>query len=393
MAVFEPLDKTFFYYPNARTIAMVTDGIERLRLDLEGHLRLGTITDQSKTKEADDVASWKDRLKVIGEPDTLFKGKPKYAFHVTNYKNETLFFVGNDGQISFNLSKLEGFEIFSAELLQYDWLFLRQSRNRSDPTIRSGFHIRDPWRTGDVDTPLNRLEIAYRMPNGQERPPQFVIHGPTGNVGINTENPAGDKLRIKGTTNDNSAFALSVTNANSARVFGVRNNGEILLGAIPFPSGGGTIFDLVMQNNQLVRFPSFSSQRFKNNIRPLNENFSAILNAEPKAFTWKESGGPGIGYIAEEFHALGLQRLVTYDENGEPFSVDYKMIPVYLLEVVKTHEAAVTMLNQENAALKAELSQTQTELRELKTKMEKMESALQELLAQRILDKNQAPKL
>lgn len=363
MAVFELLNKTFFYYPNANSIAMVTKGQERLRINLDGRVRIGI---PPATNETLDY-----RLKSIGERDNQ-----KYALKVTDADDNDLFTVRNDGLVNFTQN---GLEISSA---QGDWLFLKQRRSDN---LRSGFHFRNPLgeQVPDVNTPLNRFEIGYRMPNGQEKFGQFAIHGPTGNVGINTGNfgittgnPAGDKLRIKGTTNTNTVFALGVANARDERVFGVRNNGEVFLLALPV-GGTGTV-DVGFQNNRLVSFAS--SQRFKNDIKPLDENFAAILGAEPKAFIWKESGEPGIGYIAEEFQALGLQRLLTYDENGEPFSVDYKMMPVYLLEIVKTHEAAVATLNQENTALKTALTQTQMELRELKTKMAKLESALQELM-------------
>ena len=66
-----------------------------------------------------------------------------------------------------------------------DWIFLRQQRKTKGG---GGFHIHNPWKdTGGVDR--NRLEIGYRTSTGQDKWGQFVIHGPTGNVGIGTTNP------------------------------------------------------------------------------------------------------------------------------------------------------------------------------------------------------------
>src|SRR5215207_8365000 len=78
-----------------------------------------------------------------------------------------------------------------------DWMFLQQQR---DVEGGGGFHVHNPW--GDSTAPggaadRNRLEIAYRTASGQDLWGQFVLHGPTGNVGIGTGNP-GAKLDVSG---------------------------------------------------------------------------------------------------------------------------------------------------------------------------------------------------
>ncbi|MCK4491195.1 MAG: hypothetical protein KAU03_01125, partial [Candidatus Altiarchaeales archaeon] len=66
-----------------------------------------------------------------------------------------------------------------------DWIFLRQQRKTEGG---GGFHIHNPWK--DTDTAdRNRLEIGYMTSKGVHKWGQFVIHGPTGNVGIGTVNP------------------------------------------------------------------------------------------------------------------------------------------------------------------------------------------------------------
>lgn len=66
-----------------------------------------------------------------------------------------------------------------------DWIFLRQERS-SDA---GGFHIHNPYAEGNA-AERNRLEIAYRTAAGEDRWEQFVIHGPTGNIGIGKGNPS-----------------------------------------------------------------------------------------------------------------------------------------------------------------------------------------------------------
>lgn len=53
-----------------------------------------------------------------------------------------------------------------------------------------------------------------------------------------------------------------------------------------------------------------------------------------------------MGYIAEEFDALGLNDLVVYDEFGRPDAIEYSNIPIYLLEVMKDQKIALE--NQES---------------------------------------------
>lgn len=74
-----------------------------------------------------------------------------------------------------------------------DWLFLRQQRSTKGG---GGFHIHNPWQNSDTDD-RNRLEIAYQTAEGQTLWGQFVLHGPTGNVGIGTSSPQ-DKLDLAG---------------------------------------------------------------------------------------------------------------------------------------------------------------------------------------------------
>lgn len=79
-----------------------------------------------------------------------------------------------------------------------DWIFLSQTRDRDG----GGFHIHNPW--GNSTQPQgaadrNRLEIAYHTASGQDKWGQFVLHGPTGNVGLSTANPQA-RLDVNGTT-------------------------------------------------------------------------------------------------------------------------------------------------------------------------------------------------
>jgi hypothetical protein len=127
-------------------------------------------------------------------------------------------------------------------------------------------------------------------------------------------------------------------------------NGGIQLPHLPQPVSAGTV-DLVIDAAGNVS-PQNSSVRFKEDVRPLRDDFSKVLLLEPKSFTYKGSGARGIGYTAEEVAAADLGELVAFDADGQPLGVHYKMISIYLLELLKDQQAALAEVRAEIATLK-----------------------------------------
>jgi len=119
-----------------------------------------------------------------------------------------------------------------------------------------------------------------------------------------------------------------------------------------------------------------SSKRFKENIAPLQDDFSKILGVRTVAFTWKESKEPDIGLIAEDMDELGLQNLVMYDAEGRPESVRYKFVSLYLLEVLKDQVKSINELKAENELLKEQLK---VENQSLKQKLGALERTVQQI--------------
>jgi hypothetical protein len=89
---------------------------------------------------------------------------------------------------------------------------------------------------------------------------------------------------------------------------------------------------------------------YKEDIRPLREDFSKILQAEPKSFIDKESGERNIGYIAEEFVDLGLDHLVIYRDD-RPDGIKYELVSLYLVELMKDRGQAIEDLKEQNREL------------------------------------------
>jgi len=96
-----------------------------------------------------------------------------------------------------------------------------------------------------------------------------------------------------------------------------------------------------------------SSERYKEDIKSFTDDWWKILETEPKSFTFKASQIKDIGYIAEDFQALGLTNLLYYDAEGLPTSIKYEKISLYLVEIAKAQKKEIeemkALLNPEGA--------------------------------------------
>ena len=95
--------------------------------------------------------------------------------------------------------------------------------------------------------------------------------------------------------------------------------------------------DLGLDNDgNVVRGPS-SSRRYKTNLQSIPPNrYHKLLTLNSYFFNYKETGASGFGMMAEDLHDLGYRELVIYDSLGRPDNIDYKLLSVALLNVVKT---------------------------------------------------------
>ena len=116
-------------------------------------------------------------------------------------------------------------------------------------------------------------------------------------------------------------------------------------GTVKFPNVGttGSGANVYMDANGQI-FKQTSSLRYKTDVQPLVEDWSKILQAQPKSFKFIDSGAEGTGYIAEEFDALGITDLVEYDDKGRPDNINYQKIPLWLLEVAKQQQVDINAL-------------------------------------------------
>jgi Chaperone of endosialidase len=128
---------------------------------------------------------------------------------------------------------------------------------------------------------------------------------------------------------------------------------------------------------------STSSQRFKDNIKPMGKASEAILALKPVTFHYKKNldpeGIPQFGLVAEEVEKVNPD-LVIRDKEGKPYTVRYDQVNAMLLnEFLKEHKT-VQELKKEIAALTATLSEQTAQIAKVSAQVELSKASPQTVL-------------
>ncbi len=147
-----------------------------------------------------------------------------------------------------------------------------------------------------------------------------------------TDGGIGSTIRLSIEANGNVSMSNNLTVSGAITAASVDIAGQLRVRNVPF----GDRRNMQWEDSTGLLFYDNSSRRYKENITDLEDDFAQILRAQPKTYTrpdypdiWE------IGYIAEEFQDLGLDRLLYFDQEGLPDGINYRKISLYLLEVVK----------------------------------------------------------
>ena len=201
----------------------------------------------------------------------------------------------------------------------------------------------------------------------------FTVNGDSymiGNVGINRPANPSFALDIRATSSSQQILRVSENNGDVS--LRIDNDGDayfsdyVHVGIVPVYNTNND-YDATINpgsDNRVSR--EGSSLRYKENVKRAEIDFRQLLQLEAKHYNMREGyGRPGewlLGVIAEEAHALGLTDLVLYDQEGRPDGIKYKKIGVILLEVVKEQDRTI--------------QQQQTEIDELKARLDRIEALL-----------------
>ena len=132
------------------------------------------------------------------------------------------------------------------------------------------------------------------------------------------------------------------------------------IGGATVPRGIGVIVDSTGHLGTVV-----SSERYKDNIKPMDKASEAILALRPVTFRYKHDldpdGIPQFGLVAEQVEKVSPD-LVARDEQGKPYTVRYEAVNAMLLnEFLKEHRK-VERLEKQVEALTAGLQKVSAQL-------------------------------
>lgn len=107
---------------------------------------------------------------------------------------------------------------------------------------------------------------------------------------------------------------------------------------------------------------TYSSRRWKANIKPINAALEKVQRLQGVSFDWQGDGKHDIGLIAEEVGEV-VPEVVVYEENGQDAkSINYDRLVAVLIEAVKEQQQVIENQN--------------TELAEIRTKIDRLEFKL-----------------
>ena len=154
---------------------------------------------------------------------------------------------------------------------------------------------------------------------------------------------------------DDQGIVISTgTNADAEERIRVRANGEITMKLRDNVGRTCKGYVLIDSNDQIYQQSGVCQS--PKSPRPFDGEAANLLSLTPITYRSQGESGPiEDGYLPADVVESGLDRLVLYDEAGEPAGVDYDRMTVYVVEMLKEHHAALVRAEEENRALRSEL--------------------------------------
>jgi hypothetical protein len=179
-----------------------------------------------------------------------------------------------------------------------------------------------------------------------------------------------ERMRIH--SNGFTTFATSNTSQSVGTGVKLTPNGgvyTVVSSGDSFTHHSGSAYKFYVGNDGSIASTSstisvISDQRFKENIRDLDDGLNKVLALQPRKFDWKEGKGSGTknerGFIAQEFEQVFPDLINEWKdpapEGEDPYkSVRADLIPV-LVKAIQEQQAIIETLEATNASLEARLT-------------------------------------
>jgi hypothetical protein len=216
------------------------------------------------------------------------------------------------------------------------------------------------------DRSITRVKIAGEAVGSFELGNSVVISTKIGNFAVTNEKIANSTI---GEEKLNGALKRSlIGGVGTGLDFFINASGK-LIPTVLFGGGSGN----VARGNHTHTTGLFGAQTSTPNVGPSTErvkknieeyapdNIKNLLNLNPKKYQYKRSMRNFHqelnkewmhGYLVEELVSLGFPEPVGYDSEGLPASLDYGLMSMLVLELVKAQQTEIDSLQEEVSKLK-----------------------------------------
>src|SRR5438094_3478725 len=211
-----------------------------------------------------------------------------------------------------------------------------------------------------------------------------LLHNTTGSGNIALGALAGTNLRT-GNRNIDIGNAGVTDESNTIRIGNVANQNATFIAGISGAAVAGGVGVIIDSSGHLGTV--VSSERFKDEIKPMDKASEAILALNPVTFRYKHEldpdGIPQFGLVAEQVEKVNPD-LVARDRQGKPYTVRYEAVNAMLLnEFLKEHKTVAeqkTTIAQQHQDFEAAIAQLKAQVQKVSAQVEARRGAQQTLV-------------
>jgi hypothetical protein len=371
------------------------DNFEKMRLDNAGNLLVGT-TSTSASVAGGRIFSTGRLVTSVNNEGHYFRRNSSDGSIVDFAKDgTTVGSIGAKGGTAYLIGSSKGLRVSGSGLIP-----ITTAGANSDATYDIGdqaVRFKDLYLSGTgyfgtsvgigTSSPAYKTQISdsgdtvLSVTSGDSNSASLYLGDSVATRGRLTYNNANDSLAVYTDNNErmriDASGNLLVGTSNSSQSVGIGTKikewGSVMV-VNNSSTGGGDAFSYystasnnykfwVNANGQIAAIytsiQSLSDQRFKENIRDLDDGLSKVMQLKPRKFDWKEGKGSDIkdarGFIAQEFEEVFPDLIGEWKdpapEGEEPYkSVSQDLIPT-LVKAIQEQQTLIESLTARIAAL------------------------------------------
>ncbi len=320
-------------------ILMRTAGSERLRINADGKMGIGT-SSPSATFHIQNA-------NTTGAADPASNSLPSIYLYNTNSASTSANSIlalrtngsaGGNPFVSFDISGIRGYSM------------------GIDNGDADKFKIIPNWNFTSLNVPILTVDADSRVGVGTDSPARR----------LHVQSSDNTSMYIESTTSDNNGMMVLNANTNQNWWNGYHE-------FIMFQRQGTTIGQITAPNESSVNYATTSDYRLKKDLKPF-KGLELINRLKTYDFAWKINDSRMYGFMAHELQDV-LPYLVTgqkdaVDETGKviPQTVDYSKLTPILVKAIQEQDETINNLKKDKQQLEQTLKDIQERLLKLENK-------------------------